>query len=94
MMPAMWESIRRKRRTRRPQDLGRGGSGVKNRKTRNLRALRQVLHIPELRKIGCEVYFWGPQRELPKSRVGTDLTSEGYLTWVFVPRQVPEWCKL
>lgn len=52
MMPAKWESVRRKRRTRRRQDLERGSSGVKNRKTRNLRALRQVLHILELRKIG------------------------------------------
>lgn len=42
MMPAKLESIRRKRRTRKPQDLGRGSSGVKNRKTRNLRALRHI----------------------------------------------------
>ena len=36
---------RRKRRTKRPRDSGRGLCGVKKRNARQLGALRQVVHI-------------------------------------------------
>lgn len=71
------------------QDLGRVSSGVRNRKTRKLRALSQVLNIPGLRKTGYEVHLWGLQRE-PSEEQDRDGSHFGRLSHMGICSQVSD----